>query len=234
MSILRKIAKKAYVPLRQITRYAQSRIADHTSHLRFCKGLIHVGANAGQERAHYARLGLDVLWVEPIPDVFATLEKNLRGYPKQQALEALVTDQDGVQVELQISSNGGKSSSILALAEHKEVWPDINFKSTLSLVGVTLPALLKRNNINLAKYDALLLDTQGAELLILRGASPILSQFKYIQAEAANFEAYENCPRLQDIIAFVEPHGFKVDSASMKDWDNGVRRHFELVFEKVA
>jgi FkbM family methyltransferase len=233
MYSMRKIAKKAFVPVRQITRYVQSRMADHTSHFRFCKGLIHVGANAGQERAHYARLGLDVLWVEPIPNVFAELEANLRGYPKQQAIEALVTDVDGVYVELKISSNGGKSSSILSLAEHKEVWPDIDFKSTLSLVGVTLPSLLKRNNIDSSKYDALLLDTQGAELLILHGASSILSQFKSIQAEAANFEAYENCPRLQDIIEFVEPHGFKVDPASMLNWENGVRRHFELVFERI-
>jgi FkbM family methyltransferase len=232
MYSFRKIAKKAIVPIRQITRYVQSRMADRTSHLRFCKGIIHVGANAGQERAHYARLGLNVLWVEPIPHVFAALESNLRGYPKQQALEALVTDQDGINVELQISSNGGKSSSILALAEHKEVWPDIDFKSALSLFGVTLPSLIKRNNIDASKYDALLLDTQGAELLILRGASAMLSQFKYIQAEAANFEAYENCPRVPDIVAFVEGHGFKVDPASMAGWDGDKRGHWDLVFER--
>jgi FkbM family methyltransferase len=231
---VRRLAKRLYAPVRQISRHMEMRRLERTTYLRFCKGLIHVGANAGQERAHYARLGLDVLWVEPIPHVFAALANNLRGYPKQQALEALVTDQDGVHVELQISSNGGKSSSILALAEHKEVWPDIDFKSTLSLVGVTLPTLIKRNNIDIAKYDALLLDTQGAELLILRGASSMLSQFKYIQAEAANFEAYENCPRVPDIVAFVEAHGFKVDPATMSGWDGEKRGHWDLVFERIA
>ena len=38
-----------------------------------CRGVIHVGANSGQERKVYARLGLDVLWIEPIPGVFAEL-----------------------------------------------------------------------------------------------------------------------------------------------------------------
>ena len=35
--------------------------------LRKVSGVIHVGANLGQERAHYARFRLDVVWIEPIP-----------------------------------------------------------------------------------------------------------------------------------------------------------------------
>jgi FkbM family methyltransferase len=227
---LRKIAKRAAVPFRQVSRYLQSRADDRTTHLRFCKGIIHVGANAGQERRHYHRLGLKVLWVEPIPQVYAALVANLVGFPNQSSLEALVTDQDDVKIELQVSSNGGKSSSILPLAEHFEVWPDIEFKSAISMNGVTLPTLLKRSNVVLSDYDALLLDTQGAELLILKGAKTLLPQFSYIQVEAANFEAYENCPRIEEIIAFVEPHGFKVDPNSYAGSDNGQRSYYNLVF----
>jgi FkbM family methyltransferase len=227
---LRKIGKRCAVPFRQISRFIQSRRSERTTYLRNCNGLIHVGANAGQERNYYARLGLNVLWVEPIPSVFTELAANIAAFPKQKALQALLTAHDDEPVELQISSNSGKSSSILPLAEHTEVWPDIEFKEKLILTGITLPTLIKRNSVDLSTYDALLLDTQGAELLILQGASTLLSHFSYIQTEAANFEAYVNCPRIEDIIAFVEPHGFKVDPNSMAGHDNGQRTHYDLVF----
>jgi FkbM family methyltransferase len=227
---IRKLAKRFVVPFRQATRFLQSRMAERTTYLRGCKGIIHVGANAGQERNYYARLGLNVLWVEPIPSVYAELVANLAGYPKQIALEALLTNRDDQIVELQISSNSGKSSSILDLAEHFEVWPDIAFNEKIALKGVTLPTLLQRYKIPLDDYDALLLDTQGAELLILQGASSILSHFLFIQAEAANYEAYKNCPRIGDIIAYVEPHGFMVVPESMAGHDNGVRGHYDLLF----
>lgn len=38
-------------------------------------GVVHVGANLGQERELYEHYGLNVLWVEPIPEVFEQLKK---------------------------------------------------------------------------------------------------------------------------------------------------------------
>src|ERR1700681_3357435 len=56
-------------------------------------GLIHVGANIGQERDMYAALNLDVIWIEAIPDVFEQLVANLAGFPKQRAYHLLITEQ---------------------------------------------------------------------------------------------------------------------------------------------
>lgn len=67
---------------------------DPNRFLRTARGVVHVGANVGQERALYDRYGLEVLWIEPIPDVFATLAANIAGFPRQRALECLVTDRD--------------------------------------------------------------------------------------------------------------------------------------------
>src|SRR5262245_45342089 len=41
------------------------------------KGIIHVGANVGQERDDYATYGLNVLWIEPIPWLFAQLKSRI-------------------------------------------------------------------------------------------------------------------------------------------------------------
>src|SRR6266404_1018899 len=58
-------------------------------YLRQVSGVIHVGANTGQERYLYASYGLDVLWIEPIPSAFDELCKNISVLPKQRALNCL-------------------------------------------------------------------------------------------------------------------------------------------------
>src|SRR5665213_2643311 len=55
-------------------------------------GVIHVGANTGQERDLYQSHGVGVVWVEPIPNVFDQLVKNIAAYPAQRAFKALLTD----------------------------------------------------------------------------------------------------------------------------------------------
>jgi FkbM family methyltransferase len=181
---------------------------DPNAFLRSVRGVVHVGANVGQERNGYARHGLDVVWVEPIPAVFAELRANLAGLPRQRALECLVTDRDGAEYEFHIANNGGESSSILALKEHQDVWPGVAFTSTIKLRSMTLASLLAREHIDPAGYDALVMDTQGSELLVLRGAEPLLPRFKFIKTEVPDFEAYAGCARLEDLGAFLTSHGF--------------------------
>src|SRR5690242_19194551 len=94
---------------------------DPNRFLRSTRGVIHVGANVGQERELYRRHGLDVLWIEPIPDVFARLAANMSGLPRQRALERLVTDRDDATYEFHISNNDGESSSILDLKQHRDI-----------------------------------------------------------------------------------------------------------------
>lgn len=176
--------------------------------LRSVSGVIH----DGQERDTYDKFGLRVLWVEPIPTVFEQLQSNLAPFPKQRAVQALVTDRDDRTYEFHISNNAGKSSSILDLKEHRDVWPGVEYTKTLSLQGVTLPSLLRRHAIDPAAYDALILDTQGSELLALQGAEALLPQFQFIKTEVADFEAYEGCCQLADLDAFMTRHGFKTYS----------------------
>src|SRR5689334_3816241 len=143
---------------------------DPNRFLRSVHGVIHVGANAGQERALYERQGLDVLWIEPIPEVFAALRANIAAFPRQRALQALVTDRDDHDYEFHVANNAGESSSILELKQHKDVWPKVAFTASIKLRSVTLPTLLAREGVDITRYDALVMDTQGSELLVLQGA----------------------------------------------------------------
>ena len=171
-------------------------------------GVVHVGANTGQERLVYDRHGLRVLWVEPIPAVFDTLAANIAALPKQRALRALVTDRDGAEYTFHVSNNDGKSSSILDLKDHADIWPDVHYNSELRLTGVTLATLFAREGVDAAQYDALVMDTQGSELLVLQGAVPLLRHFTYVKTEVCDFEAYAGCCQLADIDAFMRRHGY--------------------------
>ena len=92
--------------------------------------------------------------------------------------------------------------------QHVDVWPDIEYTTTILLESITLASLFEREKINLSEYQALIMDTQGTELLVLQGSKPILENFKYIQTEVADFESYEGCCQLVDIEGFVSNYGF--------------------------
>jgi FkbM family methyltransferase len=207
---------------------------DPNRFLRSVRGVVHVGANVGQERDLYARYGLDVLWVEPIPDVFAELRRNIERYPRQRALECLVTDRDDAEYEFHVANNRGESSSILDLKEHKTVWPKVAFTTTIKLRSVTLPALLVRERLDPAAYDALVMDTQGSELLVLRGATPLLAGFKFIKTEVPDFEAYAGCAQLADIGGFLVEHGFRELYRNRFASHPGGGSYYDVVFGRPA
>src|SRR6516225_11709594 len=105
------------------------RLSDMRLHyvLKKSRGVIHVGANDGEERHWYDGYGLKVVWIEPIPDVFERLVENIRDFPDQRAINALITNEDGALCTLHISNNSGHSSSILDLHLHKDIWPEVSF-----------------------------------------------------------------------------------------------------------
>jgi len=182
------------------------------SFLRNIKGIIHVGANTGQEIGLYAEYKLDVVWIEPIPDVFATLQANLAagsGYPRQQAFQYLVTDEDDGEYTFHLANNGGASSSVFDIHLHRDIWPEIAYEHAIILPSITLATLVAKEGVDIARYDALVMDTQGSELLVLRGAESLLGHFKYIKAEAADFEAYRGGCQVKHIDAFLKPRGFR-------------------------
>src|SRR5690606_8718444 len=103
------------------------------------------------------------------------------------------TDRDDVAYAFHIASNGGESSSILELNEHRDIWPDVKFVDTIQLYSKTLSSLLKGEKIDLSKYQALVLDTQGSELLVLLGSTEIIRYLRLILSDVADFVAFAGC-----------------------------------------
>jgi FkbM family methyltransferase len=202
--------------------------------LRRSRGVIHVGANLGQERQLYDKLGLRVLWIEPIPDVYEELVRNLVDFPNQRAINALITDQNGQNVVFHLSNNGGQSSSIFDIHLHKDIWPDVQFVSDLQLTSITLDTVLQNNNISGLDYGALIIDTQGSELLVLGGAERLLTTIDYIQTEAADFDSYRGCAVADEIVTFLSERGFKLFGKQQFASRPGGGAYFELMFKRTT
>lgn len=193
-------------------------------------GVIHVGANTGQERARYAERLLGVVWIEANRDAYEVLVANIRPFPRQSALLGLVADRDGAPFDFNISGGDGAASSIHDLKEVHRIWPHVAYERKARLHSTTLPALLQQNGIDHKLYPALVLDTQGSELLVLRGSESILPDFRYIKTEAANFEAYAGCCLVDEISSFLFGHGFREVRRRLFASDGAGRDYYDVLY----
>src|SRR5208283_2329183 len=101
-----------YTLARRVVKKVLRTLRPQNGFLRHMDTVVHVGANAGQERELYATFDLIVYWIEPIPEVFEQLRAALQSFPKQKAYQALILDRDGITHILHVASNNGASSSI--------------------------------------------------------------------------------------------------------------------------
>lgn len=198
--------------------------------MRRITGLIHVGANSGQERDKYHQLGLDVLWIEADPDVFRRLCENIMEYPRQRAINALVSDVDGTELEFFVANNEGQSSSIFEFSGHTRAWPEVTYVGRRRLVAHRLDRLIEEHEVSLEKYQALVLDVQGAELRVLEGATAILPVFSWIQMPVPDFDAYRGAPTLSEIASFLRQHGFEEADRFQTNHFPGVGNTSEFLF----
>ncbi|MEK9279815.1 MULTISPECIES: FkbM family methyltransferase [unclassified Bradyrhizobium] len=218
----------------RLRRYLYRRVyGDPDNYLQLCSGVIHVGANAGQERDLYARHKLKVAWIEPIPEQFEKLQQNIRSLPDQRAINALIADSDGKPYTFHVSNNDGLSSSILDLRGHKDIWPDVHYVRDITIHSSTLKTALEMSGIDPGRYNALVLDTQGSELLVLRGAEDILRQFRFIKAEAADFESYRNCATVDQLCSYLKPFGFQVNREDRFAKRASGGAYFDILFERL-
>lgn len=192
-------------------------------------GIIHIGANTGQERGLYANNNLNVLWIEPIPEAFAELERNLIDYPKQRALQYLVGNEDGKILKMHICNNEYLSSSIMPMARHSEYYPTVVFNYDIDVEMWTLDSIIVKENIDLGLYDGMVVDVQGAEAMVLHGAKITLGKMKRVQVESANFELYKDYPTPDQLAGILKGYGMRESGRDIFN-NFGTAKCFDIVY----
>jgi FkbM family methyltransferase len=187
------------------------------------KNILFIGANdmafsVGNiaEIESYVNKYQNGLFIEAIPSVFNQLEKNLQYINTKyntnyKAINCLVCDEIGKEFTFHIFSNNGGSSSIYTANNSVWQWPSITEVGTLQLTSTTIEAVLKEQNWENTKYD-LILDVQGAELVVLKGFSESnLKNIEKITTEISTEPFYNGGVLFNDLNNFITNCGFKLD-----------------------
>jgi len=169
------------------------------------KGILHVGAHKCEEQDVYLKYtsNENIYWVEAIDYL---VEENLKSKPELNLINECIGDVDGKEVTFKISNNT-LSSSMLELGEHKNLHPNVSFVKVLDKKTKTLKTILEENKIE-NKFNLLVLDLQGAELLALKGLGDLLDNFDFIYTEVNEKEIYLDCVLLKDLDIYLSNLGF--------------------------
>lgn len=173
--------------------------------LRQSRGILHVGAHEGQEAETYSSLSKSVIWVEAIPSFFEKLQENIAKFPNQSALNLLLDSKCIDSRDFFTTSNNCESSSIYPLAEN-DYWKGLMNSDILQLPAKRLDCVF--SSFSLKEFDYWIIDVQGAEIEVLKGAGNLLSFCKYLQVEISQEEFYKGGAQFADLKDFLESKSF--------------------------
>ena len=187
-------------------------------------GLMHVGANTGDEAPDYARERIPtVIYIEPTPVAFSVLQARIAGFPGHHAVQAVCSAVAGESVTFNVASNNAESSSLFDLGNHGILYPEIVYTERLALVTTTVDDIIARAFSDRAP-NLLIIDVQGAELLVLRGAEQALKYIDAIYCEVADIRLYEGSCTWPEINAFLHERGFSLKHLALNahHWGNAL------------
>lgn len=185
------------------------------------ESILHVGASEGQERFDYQSTGASpCFYVEPIAAVFATLERNLADMPGHRAIKAVCSDTEGQSIRFNVASNGGQSSSFLDLGSHARLYPAVTYGAIETMTTTTIDRLIAAHSPGRVP-NLWVIDAQGADLHVLRGAERSLLHVDGVFVEASLRSLYAGGCTLQEITAFLEPFGLVMHWLSLDENGNG-------------
>jgi len=206
--------------------------------------IVHVGAHKGQEAKQYERQNAaHVIWVEASPITFLELQENIakiedgrektarRASPgnmtRHSCLNALISDSDGAEVPF-FNYIGGQASSVFQINQEIKEYQFLKESGAPTVLPTsTLDSALESAGLDVSAVNVLVLDTQGSELLCLKGARRLLSSVRYIEAEVSTKAIYKDGVLLPELDQWLRQEGFV-----RKTW---VRRaHMNAIYERKA
>ena len=169
------------------------------------KGVLHIGANVGEEAPVYEELGIKKqVWIEGNPEIFLKLKQNISHNPQAVALNYVIGDENK-PVVFHIANNGGQSSSVLQLGTHRNEHPEVHYIQDLETTMHRIDSL----DLDLSETDLLVMDLQGAEMMALRGMGDLLRGFKWVYQEVNRDNVYEGCAQIDSMDLFMLANGFR-------------------------
>lgn len=193
--------------------------------------VIDVGAHQGQFAMYASRRFPNARFhcLEPQPGPAERLERFLVETGRGRVIRAAADESPG-HAHMFIS-NRSDSSSLLEFGEQSEIWPETQpIGSTVVETGLLdelIPEVLDGPIL-------LKLDTQGAELRVLRGATRILAQASSVLIEVSFRRLYVGQPLAAELFQHLHAAGFQPMDLMVTARDVGGVVQVDVVFEAGA
>lgn len=167
-------------------------------------GILHVGAHELEELPAYKEKNIqDIIWIEAQEQIVRAQQLK---HPDEHIVSLVVSENDYDVLDFHITNNG-QSSSLLEFGTHATEHPEFVVINTVKVLTSRLDTWIRKNNINMEKYNFLNLDIQGVELLAIRGLGDYIKGFDYVYAEVNEKELYKECTRIHEIDEYLASHG---------------------------
>jgi FkbM family methyltransferase len=168
------------------------------------RGLILAGANDASEFLGHPDLGTRLfVFIEPQGAPFARLEANFASTPNVTLVKTALGAEPG-EGSLRLASFD-QSASLLEPGLHLEMYP-IEFEGQQPVRIETLDTIMAAIP---GEFDEMVLDVQGYELEVLKGAVETLKAMRRIKCEVNEAEVFRGCPMVGEIDAFLAPFGLE-------------------------
>jgi len=194
-------------------------------------GIIHVGANNAEEFNFYDRFPGPKLYFEPIPNEAQKIKNKIGDVPRRGncpvTVEVLACGSQNLdKIILHVATNDGNSSSILdgKNSGHFARF-GIDTQSDILVKMVRLDTYmethlqdLERLGAPLPPYNTLIIDTEGYDLEVLKGAEITLKSINYLMVESWSDNFFIGAPTFDEQNSWILSRGFKLIKS---DWFGG-------------
>jgi FkbM family methyltransferase len=176
------------------------------------RGVVHVGADVGQEVEQYLCYGFEkIVLIDANPRCCETLFAKFGRDSRVKIFNYAVCDRQGIlDFHVHTSHSGStEPASILPMKRFKEIVRTLRTAETIKIHATTLDALFEQNGLARRDYNFLNIDVQGAELMVLHGALSILDFIDAVVSETNLIELYDGGSLEHEIVDFLAVRGFE-------------------------
>ena len=173
-------------------------------YIKKVEGVLHIGGHFGQEAARYDNLNARVIWIEALPDVHSVLKQNIARYEDQLSICALLGEENIDHIPFHVASNNYASSSIYQFGRELR-FNGLKMETSTTLKMQRLDHVITEKEAS--SHNHWVIDVQGAELLVLKGAGSLLTYCQSLLVEVSTREVYAGAPKWEEIRDFLYSKG---------------------------
>lgn len=172
----------------------------------------HIGAHQGQEAKDYAENGVKkVMWFEANTDLISILESHINQFNLDNKIIPYALWSENKQLEFNIT-NHDQSSSFFELDKHAQYYPSIVVEKKRAIQAFRMDSLISvgASFLTWNDFHFINIDTQGAELEILKGFGSHLSNdsLKGIYLEVNSEPLYKGIPLVEQLDSYLAKFNF--------------------------